>query len=179
MEIGVKASDVLLQNTVAKVEDLLERTRAVDGDLQMKAPLDYWKPQMNACIRGLQMQEAKVSMLDKEMNARFSQESAQRDRAKAQMQDNMKACLEKISPSKPAGSRFIEVAEEPAMEPRVPMPHPGAASVSVPTGRVVRQMSAAPGYASPHAPGTPIPITVAPSTTVMVASPRIGRGHSF
>mmetsp|Transcript_62473 Transcript_62473/g.140889 ORF Transcript_62473/g.140889 Transcript_62473/m.140889 type:complete len:660 (+) Transcript_62473:3-1982(+) len=114
MELGLKASDVVLHNTVSKVEDLSERQRAAEHDLQSKVSSDYWKPQIDAFLRSLQKHESKVAMLEKEMNTRFNLEGAQRDRAKAQIQDSMKACLDKFSPSKRenvADRRFIEVPE--------------------------------------------------------------------
>mmetsp|Transcript_14733 Transcript_14733/g.30505 ORF Transcript_14733/g.30505 Transcript_14733/m.30505 type:complete len:616 (-) Transcript_14733:124-1971(-) len=160
VEVGQKASDVLLQNTVAKVEDLTDRLFTAEGDLQKKVHKDYWTPQMEALERGMHRHEAKLTTMEKEMNIRFYQESTQRDKAKSQIQDSMKACLDKFSPTKPGSTdrRFVEVTDE-SQDPtkaaweRDPKAATGLQFTSVAPGGglMLRNVSVAPGYASPRA----------------------------
>eukprot|EP00932_Pfiesteria_piscicida_P009851 SRR837773.20661.p1 GENE.SRR837773.20661~~SRR837773.20661.p1 ORF type:complete len:646 (+),score=272.96 SRR837773.20661:205-1938(+) len=119
MEMALKSSDVVTQSTVSRVDDIMNRLVTVEDDLQQKVSADYWQPQMDALQRADTKMDAKISALEKEMLARFSHESAQRDGVKAQLQDSMKSCMEKIASVKPKPSdRFIEVEPYPRDEPQ-------------------------------------------------------------
>mmetsp|Transcript_67127 Transcript_67127/g.172861 ORF Transcript_67127/g.172861 Transcript_67127/m.172861 type:complete len:626 (+) Transcript_67127:65-1942(+) len=113
VDLAQKAQDVLLQNTISKVEDLVQRISTAEGDLHKKAHSDFWRPQMEAFQRVMERHEGKMTSLEKEMNSRFAQETAHRDVAKVQMQENMKTCMEKVGskagyPQSKDG-RFIEI----------------------------------------------------------------------
>merc|ERR1740121_59745 len=114
MEMALKSSDVVTQTTVSRVDDILERLVNVEDDLQQKVRADFWQPQMDSLQRADQKFESKLASLERDVQARFAQESAQRDGVKAQLQDSMKTCMDKIAGTKPrdgsSGNRFIEVA---------------------------------------------------------------------
>merc|ERR1719198_212918 len=97
VDMQQKAADVLLQTTISKVEDLVTRMINTENDLHQKANTEYWKPQMDNFQSQLQRHDSKLTHIEKEMNARFQQESAHRDGVKAQMQESIKACMEKVA----------------------------------------------------------------------------------
>jgi len=110
MEMALKSSDVVTHTTVSRVEDIMQRLVIAEEDLQHKVSADYWQPQMDALQRADARFEGKLSALEKDMVNRFTHESLQRDGVKTQLQDSMKACMEKIVAAKPKDtSRFIEV----------------------------------------------------------------------
>mmetsp|Transcript_129541 Transcript_129541/g.288798 ORF Transcript_129541/g.288798 Transcript_129541/m.288798 type:complete len:606 (-) Transcript_129541:52-1869(-) len=161
VEVGQKASDVLLHNTVSQMQDLMDRLRTAEGDLQNKAPRDYWTPQIEAFQRGVQRQETKLATLEKEMHARFYQESAQRDKSKAQIQESMKVCMDKMAgyPKHGGGDRRPIGAAEDGADLRQNCSSVQVTTVpppSLPLGHVVRQVSAAPGQTSPRVLPSPL-----------------------
>lgn len=132
IELSLKSTDVIAQSTAVKVEGMYERLVAIEGDVQQKVGGDYWQHQMDALLRTDQKIELKLLSLEKEMQARFTQESAQREGVMAQMHNNVKTCLDKIVSTKPSreSSRFVEVT--PSDEGSCPTPrcsfqalHPG------------------------------------------------------
>lgn len=96
VEVGVRASDVVVRSTVSKVEALMERLHAVECDLQLRPRLDFFRPQLEALQRAAERQEVKVSQLEKEVEARFAIEASQRDTAKSQIRTSVRDCLMKF-----------------------------------------------------------------------------------
>jgi len=164
VELAQKASEVVLQNTTAKVDDCMERICVAESDLQQKVAADYWRPQIDSFQRSITFQEGKLAQLEKEMATRFAQESLQRDSDKVQLQDTMKACLDKVNTGfakqgqqNAAEKRFIEVANDGSDTPKMrtvptiqvnmpqPMTQPMTQSMSAELASkgVVRQMSSA------------------------------------
>lgn len=113
VDLAQKSHDVLLQTTISKVEDLVQRMITSEHDLHQKANTDFWKPQMDQFHQLAQRHDSKLSQLEKEMNSRFVQASNDRDTVKVQMQDSLKACMEKVTGIKAAdwkpGGRFVEI----------------------------------------------------------------------
>jgi len=108
LEMSLKSSDVVTHTTVSRVEDIMQRLVNAEDELQHKVSADYWQPQMEALQRADAKFDAKLSSMEKDMYARFSHESAQRDGVKNQLQDSLKTCMDKISSIRPK-ERFVEV----------------------------------------------------------------------
>mmetsp|Transcript_11196 Transcript_11196/g.25098 ORF Transcript_11196/g.25098 Transcript_11196/m.25098 type:complete len:627 (-) Transcript_11196:46-1926(-) len=74
VEMSHRTTDVILETTLAKVEDLADRMVTAEGDLRSKGHVDFWKPQMEALQRMMQKQEARLAQLEKEIQARLLRE---------------------------------------------------------------------------------------------------------
>jgi len=183
LDMSHKASDVLLRNTINKVNDLGDRVYATEVDMQEKAHKDHWTPQIEAFQRGMQKQEIHLTRLEREMNSRFSQEATHFDQTKFQIQETMKACMDKMSPvtspSKSLGNdrRLPDITED-SPEVRQAWVSNGLQFTTVPApqvvgGHMVRTVSTATGYASPRVSYSPASVngSVLVSTPQAVASP--------
>mmetsp|Transcript_53861 Transcript_53861/g.155530 ORF Transcript_53861/g.155530 Transcript_53861/m.155530 type:complete len:707 (-) Transcript_53861:196-2316(-) len=104
LDASVRASDVVLKTTVTKVEALHERMVAAEKDLQMRPRHDFFKPQIESLQMYCQKQDARLTQVEKEMNAKFASEALQRDSIKADVHTSMRNCLDKISGSQSASA---------------------------------------------------------------------------
>jgi len=120
LEMNLKSSDVLTQTTVSRVDDITQRLCLVEDDCQSKARADYWRPQMEALQRADSKFEAKLASMERDMLQRLQQEASNRDGLKAQLQDSLKSCMDKIIAGRPAPEkgRFADAAASPAVASR-------------------------------------------------------------
>jgi hypothetical protein len=103
VEVDKKANDVILRTMTMKVEDLMARMRSCENDLAEKAHQEQVKPHLDSFYRVVQKQEQKITSLERDVNARFTQEANHRESVKNSLQDSLKNSLEKVSTNNPRG----------------------------------------------------------------------------
>mmetsp|Transcript_29132 Transcript_29132/g.79967 ORF Transcript_29132/g.79967 Transcript_29132/m.79967 type:complete len:609 (+) Transcript_29132:73-1899(+) len=91
------SNEAVLRTTVAKVEDLVERVKATEGNLSSKVHSDHLKAQVENFAEMIQKQEARVLRMEREFNMRISQESAHRDIAMTHLQGTVKNCFDRVA----------------------------------------------------------------------------------
>lgn len=96
VEVGVKASDIVMKTTASKVESLSERVVAIENDLQYRPSMDFFKPQLESIQRVSSRQESKMLQIERDMNTRFANEAQNRDAIKAQVRSSVRDCLDKL-----------------------------------------------------------------------------------
>jgi hypothetical protein len=119
------ANEAVLKNTVSVVDDLLERVRLAEAALDKRVAIDQWKVQLDGLAHINQNQNAKIGALEREIKAGFAQESAFREHTKSQLQNSVKACIEKFSTDEYGPNiRYTDEAKEELKPKSPPVPLP-------------------------------------------------------